>query len=400
MHRPLILIGCICASSAAAEPVQMTGESIKATFSGSRLDLDTPAGTTIPVRFSDDGMVSGESGVLAAVLGSSKDRGRWWTEGDKLCLKWFRWFDAKRRCIDLKQDGARIFWRDQSGETGTGTLADRPQVAEKPAAMPTPYALGAVEVAKKQPPKVAAAHASTKQAPEPQVANVPAPEAAPAQQPAEEPAANPQPTPVQVAAAMPPANEDTGSSDVPRMRFADMSVMTAATSATPEETSSAQPQTGAAANDASVPQPTPVKKKAAAPSPAPKKPEPAAKKAAKVATPAAADKRHAEKAPTARAAVAPAAKPAPAPTTPTVELFKVAGVVEGDILNVRSGPSEYHAPVGSIAPEGRGVKITGPCLDQWCPIRYGRVSGWVNRAYLVAETAVSSAPAVASRSAR
>lgn len=387
MHRPLILIGCFFASSAVAEPTQMTGETIKAALSGSRLDLDTPAGTTIPVNFSTDGMVSGEAGVLAAVLGSAKDRGRWWVEDDKLCLKWFRWFDAKRRCIDLKQDGTRIHWRDQSGETGTGTLAQRTQVAEKPAPLPTPFALGAMEVAKKP--------AAKKQVVKEQTPPVEAPvEQAVATQPGEapavgsqvayaqvpaEPASNEQPANARVASAEPAARDEASASDMPRMRFTDMASLVSSVSAAEPSAPPPQPREITATP---APSPEPVKKHAEQPAPPP------AQKKAKPKV-AAAPARQAVK-----------ANPPPAPVkAPPVELFKVAGVVEGDILNVRNGPSEFHPTVGGIAPQGRGVQIVGPCRDQWCPIRYGRVSGWVNRAYLVAETTVATAPP-APRSAR
>jgi uncharacterized protein YraI len=62
--------------------------------------------------------------------------------------------------------------------------------------------------------------------------------------------------------------------------------------------------------------------------------------------------------------------------------FRVAGVDSGDTLNVRSGPSEFHAAVGGIPPEGRGVRIIGACQDVWCPVRHGRMVGWVNSFYL------------------
>jgi uncharacterized protein YraI len=66
--------------------------------------------------------------------------------------------------------------------------------------------------------------------------------------------------------------------------------------------------------------------------------------------------------------------------------FRVAGVAQNDMLNVRSGPSEDYAPVGGLPPEVRGVKIVGPCQQDWCPIRHGRVTGWVNRYFLAEET--------------
>jgi uncharacterized protein YraI len=63
--------------------------------------------------------------------------------------------------------------------------------------------------------------------------------------------------------------------------------------------------------------------------------------------------------------------------------FRVSRVDDGDMLNVRSGPSEYHEAVGAIPAGGRGVQIVGACRELWCPIRHGQLKGWVNRYYLV-----------------
>ena len=38
--------------------------------------------------------------------------------------------------------------------------------------------------------------------------------------------------------------------------------------------------------------------------------------------------------------------------------------------------------VGSIPARGRGVQIVGTCRELWCPIRHGKLKGWVNRYYL------------------
>ena len=74
-----------------------------------------------------------------------------------------------------------------------------------------------------------------------------------------------------------------------------------------------------------------------------------------------------------------------------LSMFRVAGVDDSDTLNVRSGPSQYHPQVAAIPPRGRGVEITGACRDLWCPIRRGRVSGWVNSYYLAADAPGPSA---------
>ena len=86
----------------------------------------------------------------------------------------------------------------------------------------------------------------------------------------------------------------------------------------------------------------------------------------------------------------PARKSAPAAATPKpVQVsFRVSGVIDGDTLNVRSGPSENHPPVGRIPASGRGVHIVGTCRDTWCPIKHGRLKGWVNRYYLAEDVSL------------
>jgi uncharacterized protein YgiM (DUF1202 family) len=83
-----------------------------------------------------------------------------------------------------------------------------------------------------------------------------------------------------------------------------------------------------------------------------------------------------------------------ASSTVMLASFRVAGVDDDDILNVRSGPSQHFSPVGELPPEGRGVKIVGPCRADWCPIRHGHTTGWVNRNFLAEETPRPAAAAL------
>ena len=139
MLRLITLIGLLgSASIAMAEPVRMTGEDIKRAMPGALLEIDTPLRVSIPVKVGTDGLVSAEAGALGLTLGATKDRGRWWTDGDKLCMKWFRWFDAKPRCMTLLRDGNRVQWSEGSGESGTATITEAPPVVV--AARPSPYA--------------------------------------------------------------------------------------------------------------------------------------------------------------------------------------------------------------------------------------------------------------------
>ncbi len=347
MLRPLLALGCMTAATAVgAEPVALSSEAIKETLSGSLVELDTPAGSTIPVRFQEDGLMSGEAGPLASVLGAERDRGRWWAADDRLCVKWFRWFDAEVRCASLRQDGTRIFWREQGGETGTATIAERAKPVVKPA--PPPFALGAEQVAKEQTDKEQVGTSA-----ETQVAKsveAPAPETQAGEQQA--------------------TNGESSSADPPPLRFAGMA-LGAAPSIPPEAHAPGssfdprrlspvhkEPVKVATATTQSTAQDTRLPAQVAAPVAAhPVVPPPAAR--------------------------APAAGPSP---PPSLMSFRVAGVAEDDTLNVRSGPSEYHPRVGAIPPASRGVRIVGPCRDDWCPIQHGRVSGWVNRYYLAVES--------------
>jgi hypothetical protein len=116
---------CVLTAHAAwAEPVQLNAQAIRATLPGSVLKLDTPLRTVVPITFSADGYMSGDAGQLASVLGSQKDRGRWWVADDRVCYKWFRWFDAEQHCLAIKRDGQKVFWTQDSGETGTATLEE------------------------------------------------------------------------------------------------------------------------------------------------------------------------------------------------------------------------------------------------------------------------------------
>ena len=111
------------ASSAWAGPVPLTGEALRQELVGSLLAIDTPlVGVVIPVRVSADGLVSGEAGPLASTLGAAHDRGRWWIDNDRLCVKWFRWFEAQTRCITVEHEGTKIYWKEESGESGTATI--------------------------------------------------------------------------------------------------------------------------------------------------------------------------------------------------------------------------------------------------------------------------------------
>jgi Bacterial SH3 domain len=400
-HMLRLLVATVCvfaAAGAAAEPVRVSSAALKAMLPGALLKFDTPLHTTIPVRFFENGLVSGKAGALSSMLGAARDRGRWWVEDDVLCMKWFRWFEAKKRCVVVRQEGDMLYWRGED-RSGTAQIAER---AKKPELV--------AEVTK------AAPKAAPKASPE-------APQTAVKPSVAE--------TDVSVAVAAPDTADTTAdtTADAPPVVVAS----TPETPATPEAPAaiespaipdndeSAKPgrrlKFAAAAAAGSVPYklfgsrdvaPAPP---AAAPSIAPAPSAPAPGRTAKVAPAATQYQRAAaasQKAEAARrraeavrrlekanaAARQVAANHAARVSSSTLIMptsFRVARVDADDILNVRSGPSEFAEQVGAIPPQGRGVRIVGACQKSWCPIVHGRTKGWVNRYFLTAEEAASRA---------
>lgn len=306
------------------------GDTIKETVTGSVVEIDTPLGTTVPIRFGGDGIMSGEAGDLASLLGSPTDRGRWWVSDDKLCAKWFRWFEAQPHCITITLDGTRIFWKKDDGETGTATL-------------------------------ISFGNGGAAEPPAPSVASTTG-----------------QPRKAQALGGPVPAS--------PPQKF-----VTAGAAPEGPVTSEAKPDTASGQQTSSVAAPSmyPVKENLlptrrivqpkAAQKPAQRPPVQAERRAP---APITADRKVPK--PTSIAVRAPAPQKPVAPWSEPVS-FRVAGVQDYDVLYIRSGPSQDHASIGMIPPSGRGIVITGRCKDDWCPIRHRSVNGWVNRYYLAQE---------------
>lgn len=370
MLRPFIVISLLSgATGALADPMPIAGDGLKEMLAGAVVELDTPLGTKLPIRFGTDGLVSAEAGELAPLLGSAKDRGRWWVDGDKLCSKWFRWFDAEVRCITVAQDGTRLHWRKEDGETGTATLVGRPSpkpMPEAPAERPPA-------------PQAVAEEAGPDPIPPPVRKKLAAATEIPAAAPPADANADVPPVPLQTAeatvvasAAEPAAEEDLDTGTM--MRFGGAGLLEASARVS-QDAPAAPPQEARApvpAPDAAVAAPAEKKTVAALPPPA-KKAKPAPAKASPTGSGG-------------RKQQAPAADSMTS-STQAAAFYRVQGVPRYDVLNVRTGPSDQHVSVAAIPATGRRVEITGACQQQWCPIRYGRVRGWVNRYYLAEESA-------------
>lgn len=127
MLKPIVLGACLWAATAMtvtwAQSPGLSGQQISDLVAGTTVEIDTPAGTKLPIRYAQEGRLSGEARDLAWFLGSPADLGRWWVAGDQLCHKWIRWFNGEPQCIRLSKEGSTIRWRSQDGNTGTAAIA-------------------------------------------------------------------------------------------------------------------------------------------------------------------------------------------------------------------------------------------------------------------------------------
>ncbi len=64
------------------------------------------------------------------------------------------------------------------------------------------------------------------------------------------------------------------------------------------------------------------------------------------------------------------------------DTYRVRGVAEWDVLNIRSQPSSRSSVVARIGPDGSGIHCLGPCKRSWCRVSWRGVVGWTNMKYL------------------
>lgn len=138
--RIVVFAGMMASGTALAEPVQLANEAIKTAVDGATVEIDTPLGSTVPMRFATDGTVSGEAGKVAFYLGAERDHGKWWVARNQLCQRWTVWFKGEISCLRIKRDGQKIAWQRTDGEEGTATLI--PKAAVEPPVKAQRSALG------------------------------------------------------------------------------------------------------------------------------------------------------------------------------------------------------------------------------------------------------------------
>ena len=122
MLKTVTAAACLCATMAQAQSSTLSGQQINDLVAGATVEIDTPVGTKLPLRYARDGKLSGEARGLASYLGSAFDKGRWWVATDQLCHKWNRWFNSEPQCMRLIREGRTIHWRTQDGYAGTAVI--------------------------------------------------------------------------------------------------------------------------------------------------------------------------------------------------------------------------------------------------------------------------------------
>ena len=65
--------------------------------------------------------------------------------------------------------------------------------------------------------------------------------------------------------------------------------------------------------------------------------------------------------------------------------FRVVGVRRDDALNMRTRPNSNAAVVSRIPAHAGGVDLIGPCVGEWCRVRFLKRLGWVHSAYMELE---------------
>jgi hypothetical protein len=128
MLKSVTAAACLCATMAQAQSSTLTGQQINELVAGATVEIDTPVGTKLPVRYGRDGKLAGEARDLASYLGAAFDRGRWWVASDRLCHKWNRWFNSEPQCMRLSKEGRLIRWSSQDGHSGTAIIAVPPTI--------------------------------------------------------------------------------------------------------------------------------------------------------------------------------------------------------------------------------------------------------------------------------
>lgn len=385
LARPLpqsaIAVATLGLLAFAAEAQQMTGSTLKQNIPGAVIHLDTPLGSVVPITYAPDGTVEGKAGAVAFFLGSEKDRGKWWIEGATICHQWNIWFDGKKKCLSVvSRPGNRIEWADQDGGTGTATvvafgkvdqepgkqvavlqpLPAMPAFAPAPAASARPSTRLGGEPSEPRPGEPSSAKASTKPQPPP----APTPKPGQARR-------DMQKAPVNApAASAPPAA--AALSVTPRLSTAETmpaSALFRVVNVTQDDVLNVRRNANPSSDVIATIPPSAANIRVTGLCNGDWCPVYAGRETGWV---------H-------RYFIAPAgSSQAPRGAAGPIT-YRVVGVQPSDVLNIRRIADGDSDIVAAIPANGNRIRLTGYCRREWCPVAYGRSTGWVNRQYLTLE---------------
>jgi hypothetical protein len=127
------------ASGALAEPVtlirdaktlagntSLSADELRRAVAGKTVYLDV-SGFELPIRYLDNGRMSGTMGTVAATLSIGdpvSDNGVWWIEANQLCQRWTRWLEGQTHCYRLTRKGNSVQWFRDDGRSGTARIED------------------------------------------------------------------------------------------------------------------------------------------------------------------------------------------------------------------------------------------------------------------------------------
>ncbi len=321
-------------ASFAGQPPPLPGGEIKQLISGTKVHLHTPVGSVLPVLYRQNGTLVGQAGtMLGFYLGATRDEGKWWIANSKLCQKWNTWFKGKKNCLDIRRRGADFHWDDGKGESGLATIVSRSKTVvaartrkkKKHVRIGAPIGLGAPL------PKAANVKSRPKKA---KVARKRTPNVAAKSKAKIKTTASKTATRKTVVAAYAP---------VKRSALSPVRSLTAGKPATRKSAAERWADRQALANRQARARPSAVKTKPAT------RPRAVKTGRQKVSVP---------------------------------QIYRVVGVDELDVLNVRTAGTADAAVVAVIPPGSRNVQVVGSCNGDWCPVNHAGRRGWVNKTFL------------------
>ena len=128
MRKMMIAVlsgGAIGLSIAAASAEQLSANGIREAVIGKRVDLRTPYGLSLPLRYESNGTVVGDiSGFSMARMFAPRETGKWWIDGNRLCQQWPSWYDGQTFCFTITRTGdSTISWLRDDGYQGTARIS-------------------------------------------------------------------------------------------------------------------------------------------------------------------------------------------------------------------------------------------------------------------------------------